>query len=144
MSNAISEYNQTEAALSLLSEKYAGATYEVNTTAGMQLAKAGRAEIRGYRTALEAKRKELKAPALERSRLIDAEAKRITAELVLLEDAIYAQIQAEEERKEAVKKAKAEATETKAAAPKAAAEKKPAAAKAAPKAKSSKTDADKA
>jgi len=105
----IAEYNHTEAALAVLKERYEGATYEVTTTAGMALAKAGRAEIRGYRTSLEKMRVELKAPALEHTRLIDSEAKWITAILLQLEDAIDAQIKAEESRKEAEKVIKAEA-----------------------------------
>lgn len=52
------------------------------------------------RTSLEAKRKELKAPALERSRLIDSEAKRIESEIRSLEDPIDALITAEEQRRE--------------------------------------------
>jgi hypothetical protein len=49
---------------------------------------------------LEKKRVEIKAPALERCRLIDTEAKRITTELLELEEPIDAQIKAEEQRKE--------------------------------------------
>jgi colicin import membrane protein len=58
---------------------------------------------------------ELKAPALERSRLIDAEAKALTAELVALEKPIDDQIKAEERRKE-VEKAAREQAEREAAA----------------------------
>ena len=105
----IVEYSPTEAALTTLSEQYSGVTYDVTTTAGMTEAKYARSIIKGYRTALEKKRVELKAPALERSRLIDAEAKRITAELVKLEDPIDEQIKVEETRKEQEKAAKAEA-----------------------------------
>ena len=105
----IVEYNATEAALTTLSAQYSGVTYEVTTTAGMSEAKVARAMIKGYRTSLEKMRVELKAPALERSRLIDAEAKRITAELVKLEGPIDEQIKAEESRKEQERVAKAEA-----------------------------------
>lgn len=106
---AIAEYTATEAALATLRETYAGRTYDVTTTKGMQEAIAGRAELRKLRIALEAKRVELKAPALERTRLIDAEAKRITAELVALEDPIDEQIKAEQQRKEREKAAAEEA-----------------------------------
>jgi len=105
----IIEYNATEAALTTLSAQYSGVTYEVNTTAGMSEAKVARAMIKGYRTSLEKMRVELKAPALERSRLIDAEAKRITVELVKLEAPIDEQIKAEESRKEQERVARAEA-----------------------------------
>ena len=103
MTTSIIEYTQTEAALSLLTERYRGATYDVTTQDGLIAAKKGRAELRSYRTALEAKRVEIKAPALERCRAIDAEAKRITAVLLALEDPIDAQIKSEEERKAAEK-----------------------------------------
>lgn len=103
MSTEIQEYSQTEAALADLRSRYDGVVFEVATTKGMDAAKKARAEVRGYRTSLEALRKELKAPALERCRLIDEEAKRITAELLSLENPIDKVIKAEEERKEAEK-----------------------------------------
>jgi colicin import membrane protein len=101
----IIEYSQTEAALATLREKY-NRTYDVQTSEGMNLARTARAEIKKYRTSLESKRQELKAPLLERSRLIDAEAKRIEAELAALETPIDEQIKTEERRRE---EAKAEA-----------------------------------
>jgi colicin import membrane protein len=109
MSTQIQEYSATKAALATLADQYKGVVYDVTTKEGMQAAKAGRNEIRGYRTALEAKRVEIKAPALERCRLIDAEAKRITAELEALENPIAAQIKVEEDRIAAEKAAKEEA-----------------------------------
>lgn len=105
----IQEYNQTAAALAILNEKYSGQQYETSTATGMSEAKKARAEIKGYRVALEKLRVELKAPALERSRLIDAEAKRIAMELVALEAPIDAQIKAEETRIEEEIRVKAKA-----------------------------------
>lgn len=99
----IAEYSVTAAALGELRGKYERVLFPVTTTAGMKDAVAARAELRGLRISLEAKRKEIKGPALERCRLIDAEAKDITAVLVSLEDPINAQIQAEQARKEAEK-----------------------------------------
>lgn len=93
----ITEYNQTAAALTELRSRYVR-TYDVTTTAGMAEAKEARATVRGYRVALEKTRVEIKAPALERTRLIDAEAKRITAELLAIEEPIDAAIKAEERR----------------------------------------------
>ena len=104
------EYSTTAAALHELRARYASATYAVQTTAGMREARAARATLRDLRVALEEKRKELKAPILDRGRLLDSEAKRITAELVALEDPIDAQIRAEEDRK-AQEKARAEQAE---------------------------------
>ena len=105
----IAEYSQTAAALSDLRHRFLGVAFNVSTTKGMDEAKKARQEVKGYRTALEAKRKEIKAPALERCRLIDDEAKTITAALLELEAPIDQQIKAEEARKEAEKAAKAEA-----------------------------------
>lgn len=106
MSYQIQEYSETAAALSMLREKYA-TIFDVSTTKGMDTARKARAEVRGYRVALEKLRTDLKVPALERSRLIDAEAKRITAELLAIEEPIDAVIKAEEQRKEEAKAAKA-------------------------------------
>ena len=97
--SAITEYNATEAALTGLRARLKDARYEVTTTAGMDLARKDRRELRTLRTDLENKRVEIKAPALERCRQIDSEAKRITAELLLLEKPIDDQIKAEEARK---------------------------------------------
>lgn len=104
----IVEYSQTAAALVELRTRYAR-EFDVATTKGMAEAKEARAEIRSYRVAIEKLRAELKAPVLERSRLIDSEAKRITTELLAIEDPIDAAIKAEERRKEEEKAAKARA-----------------------------------
>lgn len=97
----IPEYNRTAVALADLVQRFKDAKYDVTTTAGMKLAREARAEIREYRVSLEKKRVEIKAPALERCRQIDTEAKRITAQLSALEDPIDEQIKAEEGRVEA-------------------------------------------
>lgn len=97
---SIVEYSKTEAALSELMSLYKDAQYDVTTRAGMGLAVKARAELRGYRIALEKTRVEIKAPALKRTQEIDSEARRITAALLALEDPIDAQIKAEENRKE--------------------------------------------
>lgn len=109
MTTAITEYNQTEAALADLKSRYGNLVFDVKTTAGLAEAKKARAEIRGYRTSLEHLRQELKKPILDRGRLLDKEAERITTELAAMEDPIDQLIKAEEARKEAEKAAKAEA-----------------------------------
>ena len=83
----IVEYKETAAAIAILREKHSG-PFEVSTKDGMALAKEARAEVRGYRTAVERMRVELKAPLLEKGKVIDAEAKRITAELIEIEEPI--------------------------------------------------------
>jgi colicin import membrane protein len=100
MTTAIQEYSRTDSALAELANRYKGVVYDVADPKGMQEAKAARAEIRGYRVDLEKTRVEIKAPALERCRLIDAEAKRITAALTELEDPLDSLIKNEEKRKE--------------------------------------------
>ena len=109
---AIAAYSPTEAALALLAEKYKDATYDLTTVKGDKAARAARKELTGLRTSLEAKRKQLKAPALEYSRRIDSEAARITNAIAALEDPISDQIKADEQRREDERqeRARAEAT----------------------------------
>jgi len=107
MNTQIAEYSATAAALADLTDIYKGVVYDVATTKGMAEAKEGRKELRTLRVDLEKMRVSIKAPALERCRLIDAEAKEITAQLVALEDPIDAQIKAEENREKEAAMAKA-------------------------------------
>jgi len=107
---SLQEYNFVEARLAELTSQYAGALYEVGTSEGMSVAKAARRELRTMRTDLEKVRKQIKQPVLDRGKLIDAEAKRITAILQGLETPIDDQIKAEERRK-AEEKAAAERAE---------------------------------
>jgi colicin import membrane protein len=104
---AIQEYSQTEAGLQELRGRMAGVVYDVRTTKGLDTAKKDRRECVTLRTSLEAMRKEIKAPALERCKLIDTEAKRITEEILKLERPIDEVIKSEEARKEAEKAEKA-------------------------------------
>lgn len=95
----IAEYSPTAHALAELRTKYLDVVFDVTTGKGMEQAKKARAELREHRVGLEKERVRIKAPALERCRQIDSEAKRITAELEALETPIDEQIKAEEERK---------------------------------------------
>ena len=52
---AIAEYNATAAALADLEHRYKGVVFDVATREGMATAIKGRAELRGYRVALEKK-----------------------------------------------------------------------------------------
>lgn len=107
MNTQIVEYSKTAAAIAELTDIYKGAVYDVTTTKGMKDAKDGRAELRTLRVDLEAMRVSIKAPALERCRLIDAEAKDITAKIKALEDPIDAQIKFEENKEKEAAMAKA-------------------------------------
>ena len=100
--NQIQEYSQTDAALATLREKYT--TFpSVETKEGYAEVKAGIKEVDGYRTSLEKTRKEIKAPALERCKLIDAEAKRITTELVEIAEPMKAAKKEIDEREKRLK-----------------------------------------
>lgn len=102
----IAEYSPTAAALAELRQRFGNIAFDLSTTKGDKDARAARLELVRLRTGLETKRKELKAPALERSRLIDDEAKRITAAILELETPIDEQIKAAEAAKEAERIAK--------------------------------------
>lgn len=97
----IAEYSKTALAMADLRSRYSGLVFELDSPAKIKEAKKSVAEVRGYRTALEDERKRIKAPALERCRLIDAEAQRLTADLRELEDPMKAQIDAKEAEIEA-------------------------------------------
>jgi len=96
----IAEFSQTEAGLAELRQQLAGYTPDCSTTAGDKQARQTRLALVQLRTTLEAKRKELKAPLVERGRLIDAEAKRITAEILSHEQPIDDAIRAGEAERE--------------------------------------------
>ncbi len=107
--SAIAEYNVTAVALAELRQRLAGKSYDLRTTAGDKEARGDRLELTRLLSALEAKRTELKAPVLERGRLLDAEAKRISAELEALRQPIDAAIKADEQRREQERQARAAA-----------------------------------
>lgn len=92
-------YNKTEQALAELRTKYSAVVFDVKSTKGMGAAKEARAELRTYRVDLEKVRVLEKAESLAYGRLVDYEAKRITAELEKLEDPIDDMIKVEEKRK---------------------------------------------
>jgi len=104
----IQEYNPIEAGLDVLRARYLGRRYECTTPDGMKTAKAARRDVAKYRTTLEKTRKEIKAPALARCKAIDAEAKRITCELLRIETPIAEQIDAEEAKIEAERQRRAQ------------------------------------
>jgi hypothetical protein len=97
-STQLAEYSETEAGLAELRNRLRGVVYDVRSKSGMEQARKDRRECVTLRTTLEALRQKIKAPALERCRLIDAEAKRITGEIEKLESPIDEAIKAEEKR----------------------------------------------
>lgn len=97
---ALVKLTRTEAGLQALRVDLAGKRYDLKTVKGNDEARADRQRCVKLRTSLEAKRKAMKAPALEFGKLIDAEAKRITDAIVALEEPIDAAIKADEKRRE--------------------------------------------
>lgn len=96
---ALVAYTRTEAALAELKARHEGAVFDLRTVAGDKAARAARLELVTLRTSLEKKRQAFKSPFLEAGKLIDSEAKRITAQIELLEKPIDAQIVADEKRR---------------------------------------------
>ncbi|MBB3193981.1 hypothetical protein [Roseateles terrae] len=120
---AVVQFSKTEAALAELRQRHGGVQFDLTTTAGDKAARAARLELVTLRTDLEKKRQAFKAPVLEMGKVIDAQAKRITGEILELEQPIDAQIKAEEARKEAIRAEKARIEAERVAAHRAAIEK---------------------
>ena len=97
---ALVEFDRVGAGLAQLQKNYAGMLYDVETPNGMTMAKAARQAVRQPRYDVERIRKEAKAPLLAIGKKLDAEAARITTELLKLEEPIDQQIKNEESRKE--------------------------------------------
>lgn len=106
----IAEFVSTEAALREIETTFSQVP-DVTTKDGMAAARETRRSLVSLRTTVEAERVRLKAPLLERGRIIDAEAKRITERVVKVESPIDAAIKAEEARVEAEREAKRRAEE---------------------------------
>lgn len=101
------DYSITDDALATLRKNYQGLKAE--TTAGYEEVRKAIADIRARRVAIEAKRKELKADALEYGRIVDAEAHRITAALEAIEAPLKIEKQRVDDEAERKRKAKEEA-----------------------------------
>ena len=102
---AVAEFDRVAAGIKVLQDKYGSVVYDVTTTAGMKDAKAARAAVREPRFEVERIRKDAKAPILALGKKLDTEAKRITEELLKIEEPIQLQIETEEQRKETEKQA---------------------------------------
>jgi hypothetical protein len=108
--SALTEFDAVEANIAELKTKYTNIVFQnLETTAGMKIARAQLAEVREPRINVEKFRKAGKEPLLTIGRNLDARAKEITAALEELECPMQDQIHAEEERKESLKRAAAEA-----------------------------------
>lgn len=107
-SEALASFRPQDATIADLRETYSGLTIDgVEDRENFQLAKDARRRVRTFRTSVEKRRKELNAGALQYKRAVDAEAKRITADLREIEDPLDAQIKAIEAEKERLKEEEA-------------------------------------
>ena len=95
----IKEYSPIEAGLTELKTKYA-VVHDITTQEGYDQCKQDAKAVGKFRTKLEAVRVEIKAPALERCRDIDDEAKRIQAEIAKVEDPLKLAYKSVDEKKE--------------------------------------------
>jgi DNA repair exonuclease SbcCD ATPase subunit len=99
------EYGITDGKIAEIAAKYRDLT-EIKDSASLAMAVAGRREARDLRVAVEKRRKELKADALDFGRKVDGEAKRITDQLRGIEDPLDGLIKADEARREEERQAK--------------------------------------
>lgn len=102
---AINKIGRVAEGIAELKERFAGLVADAGTKEGMATLRAARAALRVPRLEVEKVRKEAKAPILALGRQLDAEAARITVEIVKLEEPIDSQITAYEAKVEAERQA---------------------------------------
>ncbi len=107
MKTEIKEYSQTALALDDL-KKRLSTVPDYSNTKGYAEGEEGRKELKGYRVALDKKRKELGAEARKHLELINGEAKRINNVIVGLENPFIEAKKAEDEKVERIKREEAE------------------------------------
>lgn len=106
-STAVVKFNVTDEHLAEMRQRMSGLTCA--TPADYELTRKSIAECRELRVAVEARRKELKEDALKWGRLVDSEAKRITAELESIENPLKEMKKAVDDEAERVRQEKADA-----------------------------------
>lgn len=113
MTTTLTEQQQTtavsfpvaDAAIAEMREKYMPLKIAgVNDRAGYVMVRQARIEVKEKRCAVENRRKELKADAIEWGRKVDAEAKRLTSLLTPIEEHLDAQEKAHDAEKERIKR----------------------------------------
>ena len=108
---AIKQYNITDAAIAKYRQDYLSLTVQgVDDKEGYDLCHAARMEVKGKRVEVEKTRKKLKEDVLEYGRVVDKEAKRITALLEPIEEHLTVQEKIIDDEKARIK-AEAEAKE---------------------------------
>lgn len=100
----LAQFKAAEVAILALAEKYRAVAYDVASTKGMDAAKAARLELREKgRFAVQRAERSVKADVNDLKRVMADEVERLVAIVQPVEDAIDAQIKAEETRKAAAK-----------------------------------------
>ena len=94
------KYSPSDAVIADLRSQYAGLTCD--TKEGYELTRQAIGTIRTYRVEIEKHRVFLKADALEYGRKVDSEAKRLTADLLAIEEPLKAKKKAIDDEKERV------------------------------------------
>jgi hypothetical protein len=101
----LKEYNITDASLKEIEKKYGELKIDgIKDKFGYAQVKEAAKVVKSMRLDVESKRKELKASALERGRLIDAEAKRIKGQLEPIEQHLVSEKKSIDDEKERIKK----------------------------------------
>ncbi len=95
----IAEYDKARASLVTLRERYAATVWIIENGKQLRAAKEARAEVKKPRLALDVARKETKASALARCRLVDSEAKDLRKQFLAIETPIDEAIKADEKRR---------------------------------------------
>lgn len=107
---ALASFVAIESHMQALAKKYRDVAFDVTTTAGMAAAKAARNELREQgRYLVQRLETRLCDEANDLKRVVIVEAKRVIGLCRPVEDAIHAQIQAEEERRDNERKAREKA-----------------------------------
>lgn len=110
--SGLQRFCPTDSAIAEMASQYMPLAIQgVDDSEGYQLVHAARMSVRGHRVAVEKVRKELKADALKYGRKVDAEAKRITALLMPIEDHLAAEEDAYISEKERIRNAERLAAE---------------------------------
>lgn len=107
--NALKGFDKIRAGFAMMERNYKGVLFDVETSMGMDHAKAARAAIRKPRYEVENLRKGAKAPLLALGRRLDAVAESLTKDLLAIEEPIHLQIKSEEDRAERERLAQAAA-----------------------------------
>lgn len=104
------KYDVTEAAIAKMEQQYMGLMIRgLDDKAGFDMVHSARMVVKTHRVAVETKRKELKASALEWGKKVDTEAKRIVALLEPIETHLQDEEDRITEEKERIKAEKAQA-----------------------------------